>query len=67
MTNPLITLDPARWHGGPLICPIENRPALPTLSDLNKFLEQSCPSVHVEHKGKCGHCGYWHSRTYETI
>jgi hypothetical protein len=65
-------LAPARWKGGPPICPAANLPAFPTERDAAKFREDNCPSCKVRQSfdaaGKpvgikqwlCKECGHWH-------
>jgi hypothetical protein len=53
-------LAPARWKGGPPICPAANLPAFPTERDAAKFREDNCPSCKVRRQWSCDQCGHWH-------
>lgn len=58
-TTQFIALEPARWPGGPKICPFENLPAFTTLKDAKKF-EDSLGVMHVVRTWRCPKCGCVH-------
>ena len=49
------------WKSGPLICSLENLPALPTPEALHEFLRKHGPSCPVIRVWQCG--SHWHAQT----
>lgn len=55
----LATLLPARWPGGPEICPAVNLPAFKDVKSCTDFVARS-PVIEI---WKCKACGHWHAWT----
>lgn len=56
-------LEPARWPGGPKICPATNLPAFPTMKDLKRFFD-GLPAVTVDRTGLCTVCQHYHAEAH---
>lgn len=56
----MITLDPPRWTGGPMICKTMNLPAHPDKAAMVRFLESICMLGNLETFSVCPHCNHLH-------
>ena len=53
-------LEPARWRGGPLICPSANLPAFESARACRDFMD-NLPAVKVDRIWQCEQCGGFHA------
>lgn len=54
-----VELEPARWPGGPKICPSVNRLAFGSKAELDAFYE-ALPAVNLVRSWICTSCAHWH-------